>query len=85
MSAATGDALDRLSPAEKVQLRACLPTEDEIKVGWATPLLDKSDLERRVLVAAQLEVLEILEADPAAWCARALALAEKERRAHADR
>jgi len=81
---ASADALDNLTPAEKKRLRASRPTEDELKVGWATPLLDKSDLERRVLVACQLEVLDGIEEDPAGWCRAALALAEKER-AHADR
>ena len=51
-------------------------------LGWAMPLLSKSPLERRVLVAAQIEVLDGINEDPAGWCARALELARAE--AHRD-
>ncbi len=67
---------------EKARLRECLPTERDVMLGWAMPLLSKSPLERRVLVAAQIEVLDGINEDPAGWCARALELARAE--AHRD-
>ena len=56
--AAPGDALDNLTPAEMEYLCSTLPTEEEVMVGWATPVLAASTTERRVLVAAQIEVLD---------------------------
>ena len=71
----TADDFPQFTEAEREHLRSCLPTKEEIMVGWASPLLAASPIERRVLVAAQLEVLEGLTEDPAAWCERALELA----------
>ena len=73
------DALDRLPEADKVYLRSCLPTDAELKLGWALPVLAAPEGERAILVAAQLEVLEPLWADPEAWCRQALELALAER------
>jgi hypothetical protein len=69
---------------EKAYLRSTLPTEEEVMLGWALPVLGRPPVECRVLVAAQIEVLEGFDPDPAGWCARALELAarEGERRAH---
>lgn len=78
------DALENLTPAEMKYLRGCLPTEDELMVGWATPVLAASELERRSLVADKIEVLRGLYDDPAGWCARALRLAAEAGGPHAD-
>ena len=80
----TADDFPQFTEAEREHLRSCLPTEEEIMVGWAMPLLKASPPERRVLVAAQLEVLDGLQDDPAAWCARALQLAAGEGGRDAD-
>ena len=80
----TIDALDNLTPAEKEYLRGTLPTEEEVMVGWATPVLAASELERRSLVADKIEVLRGLYDDPAGWCARALKLAAESGGRHAD-
>jgi len=53
-------------------------------VGWATPVLAASELERRSLVAHKIEVLRGLYDDPAGWCARALRLAAEAGGRHAD-
>jgi len=74
-----GGALDSLTPAEMEQLRACLPTRADVMLGWARPVLAAPEGERATLVAAQLEVLEALWADPEAWCRQALELALAER------
>lgn len=80
----TGDALDNLTDAEKEYLRGCLPTEEEVMVAWATPVLAASEMERRSLVTDKIEVLRGLYDDPAGWCARALALAAEAGGRHAD-
>lgn len=69
------DVLDNLTDEEKLFLRSTLPTEEEVMIGWATPVLTASPVERRVLVASKIEVLEAFHEDPEGWCARALALA----------
>ena len=70
---------------EKAWLRdTCLPTETEVMLGWALPLLSKLPIERRVLVAAQIEVLDGIQEDPVSWCARALQLALEEADRDAD-
>jgi len=75
----TGDALDNLTPAEKEYLRGTLPTEEEVMLGWALPVLAAPAAERATRVASQLAVLRGLWDDPESWCARALALAAKAR------
>ena len=74
-----GGALDNLTPAEREQLGACLPSRADVQLGWARPVLAAPEGERAILVAAQLEVLEPLWADPEAWCRQALELALAER------
>jgi len=73
------DALDNLTTAEKLFLAGCLPTEDELMIGWAMPVLAAPEAERVTLVAAQIAVLKGLYEDPAGWCARALMLAHNAR------
>lgn len=69
------DILDRLTEAEKKRIRDQLPTDAEIMLAWGRSVLAVSPVERRVLVAAKIEVLDGLCEDPPAWCARALELA----------
>ena len=73
---------------EKEYLRGCLPTEAELMISWATPVLAASPVEQRVLIAAQIEVLDAAAggfyADPAGWCSEALRLAAAEGGRHAD-
>ena len=76
------DALDHLTPAEKAMLRTSLPTDEEVMVGWALPLLDMPLAEKVLAVADKIEVLTGLWDDPRAWCVRALEAAQKERDAH---
>jgi len=76
------DALENLTPEGRAHVRACLPTGKECMVSWATPVLARSGVERRVLVAAQMLVLDGLYEDPAGWCARSLELAAEERGRH---
>ena len=71
------------TPAEKAYLRGCLPSEEEVIVGWALPVLARPASERAVLIAAEVEVLENLCADPISWCYDALTLAEKRGGGHA--
>jgi len=73
------DALDNLTDSEKEYLRGCLPTEEEVMLGWAMPVLAAPATERATRVASQLAVLRGLWDDPEGWCARALALAAKAR------
>jgi hypothetical protein len=69
------DALDNLTAAEKARLMDCIPSEWDVMVGWATPVLAAPMTERRVLIAAQMQVLSGLYDDPQEWCRRALELA----------
>jgi len=75
-----GVGFDRLSPPELTLLRISLPTDDEVRVGWALPLLDLPASQKTLAVQMQIEVLTGLWADPRAWCVRAFELAERERR-----
>jgi len=69
------DALDNLTDEEKDYLRTCLPTEEDLKLGFALPLSTCSGPGRRVLIAAKMQVLEGLVDDPARWVRDALLLA----------
>lgn len=69
------DALDNLTVEEREFLSRCLPTGGDLMIGWARPVLAASAVERRVLVTAQIEVLEGIYEDPEGWCASALDLA----------
>jgi hypothetical protein len=71
----SADALDHLTAAEKTVLRISLPTDDEVMIGWATPLLDLTPAQKALAVADQMAVLEGLWDDPRAWCVRALEMA----------
>jgi hypothetical protein len=73
------DTLDSLTEEEMVRLNNCLPSEWDVMVGWATPVIAASPAERRVLIAAQMEVLDGLYDDPQKWCRHALELAEVSR------
>ena len=71
------DILDNLTEAEQEVIRASLPTTEEVMIGWATPVLAASEIERRLLISAQVQVLDGLSADPSAWCRDALLLARR--------
>lgn len=75
MSGRVNDALDHLSEADKLFLASCLPSEEVVMLGWATPVLAAPEAERPALVACQLAVVRELWDDPEGWCARALELA----------
>jgi len=82
---ASGDALlDNLTPAEKEYLRSTLPTEEEVMLGWATPVLAAPAAARLTLVASQIAVLRGLWDDPAGWCSQALKLAAEEVRGRGE-
>ena len=78
------DVLDNLTAKEKDYLRSTLPTEEELKIGWAKPVLAASEVERRSLVVGQIEVLRGLDDDPVGWCARALRFATEAGDDHAQ-
>ena len=76
-----GSSFDHLSPAELTLLRISLPTDDEVRAGWALPLLDLPAPQKALAVQAKIEVLTGMWPDPRAWCVRAFELAERERHA----
>jgi len=76
--ASSDDALDNLTPAEMEYLRSTLPTEEEVMVGWAMPLLARPEAERRDQAAWKIAVLDGLYDDPQAWVERAFELAAEE-------
>ena len=76
------DDFPAFTEADMEFLRGCLPAEQELMIGWATPVLAASPGERLLLVAAQIEVLEGLWDDPEEWCGRALKLAIEARGGH---
>lgn len=83
---ASGDTLlDNLTPAEKEYLRGCLPTEQEIMLGWALPVLAAPASARATLVASQIEIVEPFWDDPEEWCREALKLARAEKAARHER
>ena len=71
------DFLDSLTDEQMDYLRSTLPTEEEVMIGWATHVLAASEIERRILISAQVQVLDGLSADPSAWCRDALLLARR--------
>jgi hypothetical protein len=79
------DSLLNLTETEKEEVRDSLPTDEELKIGWALPVLRASESERRIMVGAQIEVLSVFEEDPKGWCREALRLAGKEGVPHAER
>ena len=76
--------MDSLTEDQKREVRDNFPSEEDWMVWWATPVLAATPVERRVLVAAKIEVLEGLVEDPEAWCRRALELAARVGGGHAD-
>ena len=76
--ARSDDALDNLTPAEKEYLRGTLPSEEDVMLGWALPLLAAPEAERRDQAAWKIAVLEGLYDDPQAWVERAFELAAAE-------
>jgi hypothetical protein len=75
----TGDALlDGLTDRQRETLRKTLPSERDVMLGWALPLLERPAGERPSRVADQVEVLRGIRADPEAWCVKAIELAQIE-------
>ena len=65
-----------LTWVERQEMQSSLPTDTDLMLGWALPVLALTGPERKVMVAAQIEVLTGRYEDPVAWCVAAIRLTE---------
>lgn len=74
-----GDAtLDGLTEYQRKRLRATLPSEEDVMLGWALSVMRGPAGERPSRVADQVAVLRGLWDDPAEWCTEAMRFASEE-------